>query len=1330
MKKKKYLYLLLLLILPILFFSISKISLSDNKAENSNGQFETIDNDSNALAALGPYTYYQCKTCKLWYATPDKTKVVETKFHSRKDKLETMVNKYLKCESNSMSINNTDACYVIEKSNNQYKATVYKVKSKTCKTKTDEYSATKIDSTCQTKTAQSCSDIPASICEASASYSCRTVLSKCSNYCKGGETFNYSIKAGDSLEIRSKVALACGYGTGSSATSGTYDILQGNNFISVEHFANTSGLYNNVKGISPGTAKIKLYYAFQKTEVTVNITVTGDGNTVNKTAWITSDTTVKNSSGSNETIKKCSEIKVTTCNGNSQGAICSFTYNGKTYSGLNSKYYNTTKPSECSSANSFKVVFNGNGGTFYNTGESTQTKTCNSTSCAIDMPTPTRKNYKFLGYCKNAKTCSKYVQPGRGVVHSAAATYYAQWQSTNSFEVVFNGNGGTFYNTGESIQTKTCNSTSCAIDMPTPTRSNYKFLGYCKNAKACSSYVQPGRGVVHNSDTVYYAQWKSTSTTPSPSPVTPVPTPTPNTETVNAIRYAKENASAGGYKVSCGDEVYVTTCETASSSANPTCTITKVNGVSVNTTTKVYRNQLVVSFDALPASCKEQTRYTLRSTPLYTNTGDIGGSSDNNIPCAESVKISGNMTEACAYSNGQYCKVTYDGTEGYVYRNDLTARQIDKSSCAPEDEKPVEARCYYNEDKEEYIWSEEDLSDKYEIDESAQNEDECNALNGDGEKDCKSSEKQTDVTDVSKKINICYEKKDNKIVENIDVMDMFTCAKDYTQNPVEQTENTCNKVKNGTCHKTYLVSCSNGTRPAVEISASLLNQGLGTITVKGRKISNDVKSYYLDDSSNPTVDSVWKDFADANTIAYEQKPAGLYYAWVRDDQGILSRPMFAIVHDADITNTLESLSVKDANDVAVTLNSIEGENAYLDVMPSGYSLLSNRLKNDKALAGFDSLSMGYKIEVNSDKISVFATLTSDDASYVEGYEPRTVNLEYGENKILIKIKNKSGKVRTYTIIATRTDDRVSNNLLTDLTVSKGKIEFDPYVTDYNIEVPKNTKKVSINGTLASDTSSFVEGNEPREVELTEDITTSVLEVISESGITRSYVLTFIKKGAEEETSTSAYLDTLTIEGTAIDFNKEIYEYAVTVPYEYSSVNVYAFPESDNAFAEVEGDRGLKVGANNLKITVKNGKLTKTYTVTVIRKEAGLEISNDVTLSSLTVKNYGIDFSPEKLDYTVKIKREKSLIITATPTSNRSEVYMYGNNSLTGFSTVRIKVVAENGATNIYSIDIQKDSYNKTLEITAVLIGSVIILGAGIIIVVRKKHKKMKEYLGK
>lgn len=1233
MKKKKYLYLLLLLILPIIFFSVSKINLKNSINKNTN---KTENSEEIALGSTSTITFTDTtlKVCaNPWSSNHDNkirqvTKVTITCRNSRTNFNSgelTVISKKApfwdnQCGTLNVSswagggynctikmINTTYKNYEVDKdtktankinkyildgnggkvsyisSGNASSLTLngvygYQAELGKYSAKRDGYS---FEGWGESASCTSGSKSTAIFNTNNKKYYACWKKTSSSNpgggTCKGGETYNYTIKVGETKELRQEIMRKCNFKINDpSSTSGDTEIKSGDEFITIKDSNKKDRTkITEVTGKKAGKAVVEFYYplvGLGTKKIIANITVTGNssnnGYTVNKTAWITQDTSVKNSSGSNEKIKKCSQIYVTTCNGNSQGAICSFTYNGKTYSSLNSKYYNTTKPSAC----------NGGGG------------------------------------------------------------------------------GGN-----------------------------------------------------------------------TPPPITPVPTPIKNTEPINDVRYAKNNASAGGKQVNCGDEVYVTTCETLTSSTNPTCVVTKINGVSVNTTTRVYRNQLVMSRSALPENCSSETKqYTIKETSFYTSTSKIGSKTDNSIPCAEEVTINGSLSEACTYSSNKYCKVTYNGSEGYVYRYDLSSSQVDPATCPEE----VEASCYYDETNDKYIWSEEDLSDKYTIDASATTEDDCNALNGDGEKNCKTSDKQTEVKETKKQVKVCYEKKNNKITETTDIMDMFSCAKDYTQNPVEQTENTCDKVKNGTCHKTYLVSCSNGTRPALEITASLLNQGLGTITIKGRKISNEVTSYYLDDSSNPTVDSLWKDFADSNKVAYEQKEAGLYYAWVKDEKGILSRPMFAVVHDADITNTLQTLSVKDANDVAVTLNSIEGENAYLDVMPSDYSLLSNRLKNDKTLAGFDSLSMGYKIEVNSDKISVFATLTSSDASYVEGYEPRTVNLDYGENKILIKIKNKEGKVRTYTIIAIRTDDRVSNNLLTDLTVSKGKIEFDPYVTDYDIEVPKNTKKVSINGTLASDTSSFVEGNEPREIELTEDITTAVLEVISESGITRSYVLTFIKKGAEEETSTSAYLDTLTIEGTAIDFNKEIYEYSVTVPYEYSSVNVYAFPESDNAFAEVEGDRGLKVGANNLKITVKNGKLTKTYTITVIRKEAGLEISNDVTLSSLTVKGYGIDFSPEKLDYTIKIKREKSLIITATPTSNRSEVYMYGNNSLTGFSTVRIKVVAENGATNIYSIDIQKDSYNKVLEITSVIIGSVIILGTGIIIVVRKKNKKMKEYLGK
>lgn len=71
--------------------------------------------------------------------------------------------------------------------------------------------------------------------------------------------------------------------------------------------------------------------------------------------------------------------------------------------------------------------------------------------------------------------------------------------------------------------------------------------------------------------------------------------------------------------------------------------------------------------------------------------------------------------------------------------------------------------------------------------------------------------------------------------------------------------------------------------------------------------------------------------------------------------------------------------------------------------------------------------------------------------------------------------------------------------------------------------------------------------------------------------------------------------------------------------------------------------------------------------------------------------------------------------------------MYGNNDLTAFSTVRIKVIAENGNEDLYSVDIIKDTFNKKLNTTLIIVGSMILLGGTIITIVLKKRKALKEY---
>ena len=209
---------------------------------------------------------------------------------------------------------------------------------------------------------------------------------------------------------------------------------------------------------------------------------------------------------------------------------------------------------------------------------------------------------------------------------------------------------------------------------------------------------------------------------------------------------------------------------------------------------------------------------------------------------------------------------------------------------------------------------------------------------------------------------------------------------------------------------------------------------------------------------------------------------------------------------------------------------------------------------------------------------------------------------------------------------------------------------------------------------------------------------------------------------------SVYLSSLSVHGVEIYFEKENVSYTASVGYEVENLAVYAFAESPNAVVEVIGNTGLQIGPNKIEVLVTNGSLSKMYNVFINRKEDGLNVSSNTKLETLTVKDYDLLFNPEVEDYSIKIKREKTLLLTATPQSNRSEVYMYGNNDLTAYSTIRIKVIAENGDTGLYSVDIIKDLYDKQLETTAAIVGGIIIFGAVIIIIVRKKRKSIKDYV--
>lgn len=664
--------------------------------------------------------------------------------------------------------------------------------------------------------------------------------------------------------------------------------------------------------------------------------------------------------------------------------------------------------------------------------------------------------------------------------------------------------------------------------------------------------------------------------------------------------------------------------------------------------------------------------------------------------------------EYCDVQNGtQYCYGIRGGELRQVYRNKIDKDEADaKSYCTGSTE---------NDDKEELTGTK-----------------------------CSTNDNKTIKKNTGKdEYKFCYQQGDSQSKIESDIRKKYKCDSGYTLKDIYQKDSKC---VDKYCEGIYSVNCSkNGNvKPVLSITSGIMqSDGYGVITVKASPIQGTIEKYYVSEEyTDPTESSDGWIKTNGTSFTIRDNVAGTKYIWVMDSEGNISNGGSGSIIDTVNTNTtVKKLELYDADGNIQT----PSKTAYnTDVVKSSkYVMMANDLKDESKLAdAFNPFETEYKLEVSSPTISVYATLTSTDSKYVEGYEPRTVNLKYGMNTILIKIQNNEGKVRTYTVLVYRNDDRTSDNTLSELSVSEGNIEFNSNVTDYKIKISKDVNSVDVNATISSDLAGFDTGYEPGTVETKDNVTTKLIKVISQTGSTRTYVLTFVKDNSDTITKKSLQLDKVVIPGAYLPFDSEVANYSLSVGYETESIGLKMVTKDENSRTviryktkndndyKVGTDTGIKldVGENFIEVMVidKNNDYSY-YRFTIIRKEFGLGISNDKTLSTLEVLGHDIKFNPNKKDYTVKIKQEKTLVITAIPANNRAEVFIRGNDELTGFSTVRIKVVAENGDYETYSIDIKKDAFNKTIEIASIIVGAVIILVSSCIIVIKKKATRNREY---
>lgn len=182
-------------------------------------------------------------------------------------------------------------------------------------------------------------------------------------------------------------------------------------------------------------------------------------------------------------------------------------------------------------------------------------------------------------------------------------------------------------------------------------------------------------------------------------------------------------------------------------------------------------------------------------------------------------------------------------------------------------------------------------------------------------------------------------------------------------------------------------------------------------------------------------------------------------------------------------------------------------------------------------------------------------------------------------------------------------------------------------------------------------------------------------------------------------SNNAYLKEFRVDipGITPDFNKNTFNYALTVEESVNNLNVTAVPEDSKASVSISGNTNLNLGENtiNVKVTAEDKKTTKTYTINVTKVQ-------DVQKSNAFLQNIIVtdiemspSFSKEIFEYDLGSVTSDKITLFAFAENENATVQIEGNENLVlGENLIKITVTSENGNVNkIYTLKVIKEEEN-------------------------------------
>lgn len=323
---------------------------------------------------------------------------------------------------------------------------------------------------------------------------------------------------------------------------------------------------------------------------------------------------------------------------------------------------------------------------------------------------------------------------------------------------------------------------------------------------------------------------------------------------------------------------------------------------------------------------------------------------------------------------------------------------------------------------------------------------------------------------------------------------------------------------------------------------------------------------------------------------------------------------------------------------------------------AGFSI--GNVTNQDNLVMDINVKVGMDIAVNTDYILQLTDIDGSNANYEK-----------------VDLENVSCKVKVLSNV-----DTLDSLVVENVTLSP---EFDKNVLEY--EATTREEKIVIKAT-ATDNEAIISGD-LGEQNLEFGVNTFVVKVTSSRGTIKEYKLYISRIKSNDAT-----LKNLIISEGELDFKSDKYLYLVEVDSGLENIEVEAVTNDYMATVKINKPDKLSFGENIIEVivTAEDGTII-TYIINVYR------LSNDVTIKSLTIKNYDIGFKSNIYKYNLKIKGENSLDLRVVLNDEKSTYKIIGNENLSSGGTIKIEVTAEDGTKAVYEIIVYNLSSDATIK---------------------------------